>query len=67
MKAKERARDEAKKFKVFAVALIEEFKTAGITAESKWEEMKSKVETTEAYLAIPLEADRKKVFDVSTI
>jgi hypothetical protein len=64
-KAKERLKEQAKKLKILAQDLIILFKGLDITYQTKWEEIRPKVENTEAFLAIESESDRKKVFDVS--
>lgn len=44
--------------------LIELFKTHAVDYQTTWEEIRSKIDSTDAFRAIPSETDRKKIFEV---
>lgn len=65
VKAKEKAKEEAKRLKVLAQDLIELFKLHNVDYQTNWEDIRSKIENSDAFKAISSESDRRKVFDVS--
>jgi len=53
--------------KVLAQDLVIQLKEFEISYQSKWEDIRPKIENTAAFLAIESEADRKKIFEVSDL
>ena len=66
-KAKERAKDEAKKTKALAQDLHSVLREIGVDIHSSYEDMREKLMDKEAFLAIETEEERKRIFEVSFV
>ncbi|CAL8095974.1 unnamed protein product [Orchesella dallaii] len=62
-KAKEKAKEEAKRMKVMAQELTELFKVHNVDYQTTWEEIRPKIENTDAFKVLPSEPDRRKIFE----
>jgi len=62
-KAKERAKEMAKQWKILSQDLIAVFKTMDIDYQTNWEDVRAKISDAAVYKAFPTDADCRKVFD----